>query len=306
MTEAEWLSSKDPMAMLRVAAGRISNCCGCKWADNLDGTISMLPGENCCPRCDNAPFLDGFKAFTSDRKLRLFSCACANLARLARTEAYDFVGRDGERWPGNQPEIEGISDAVFFARIWCRSQTDREFLTPAMKCDLLRSIIGNPYRPILLPKKQPACTRCGSGSWRVITSEMMWCRDCDMRWQWPADAYQCPLLSQRVRALAEEAYNQMLGEKCNRCNGRGWFDGGEEDEGIAGLVVECPALVVECPACRGFGRICHGCLDNDRLAILADAVEDAGCTEQSILDQLRGVGPHFRGLWSLDLLLGKE
>jgi hypothetical protein len=43
-----------------------------------------------------------------------------------------------------------------------------------------------------------------------------------------------------------------------------------------------------------------------RLPILADALEDAGCTEQAILDHLRGPGPHVRGCHVVDLLLGKS
>jgi hypothetical protein len=44
----------------------------------------------------------------------------------------------------------------------------------------------------------------------------------------------------------------------------------------------------------------------DRLPILADALEDAGCTETEQLTHLRAPGPHARGCWALDLLLGKE
>jgi hypothetical protein len=44
----------------------------------------------------------------------------------------------------------------------------------------------------------------------------------------------------------------------------------------------------------------------DRLPILADALEDAGCADAAILDHLRGPGPPVRGCWPLDLLLGKE
>jgi hypothetical protein len=43
----------------------------------------------------------------------------------------------------------------------------------------------------------------------------------------------------------------------------------------------------------------------DRLAVLADALEEAGCTDQTILDHLRGPGPHVRGCWAVDLVLGK-
>jgi Family of unknown function (DUF6361) len=39
---------------------------------------------------------------------------------------------------------------------------------------------------------------------------------------------------------------------------------------------------------------------------LADALEDAGCTSQDILDHCRQPGEHCRGCWVADLLLGKE
>jgi hypothetical protein len=49
-----------------------------------------------------------------------------------------------------------------------------------------------------------------------------------------------------------------------------------------------------------------GHLDTARLAVLADALEDAGCTDATILDHLRGPGLHVRGCWVVDTLLGKE
>jgi hypothetical protein len=44
----------------------------------------------------------------------------------------------------------------------------------------------------------------------------------------------------------------------------------------------------------------------DRLPILADALEDAGCTDPTLLAHLRGPGPHVLGCWAVDLLLGKH
>jgi len=44
----------------------------------------------------------------------------------------------------------------------------------------------------------------------------------------------------------------------------------------------------------------------ERLPILADALEEAGCTDDAILEHLRGPGPHVRGCWALDLILGRE
>lgn len=42
------------------------------------------------------------------------------------------------------------------------------------------------------------------------------------------------------------------------------------------------------------------------MPILADALEEAGCTSADILDHCRGSGPHVRGCWVVDLVLGKE
>ncbi|AMV28725.1 hypothetical protein VT84_30245 [Gemmata sp. SH-PL17] len=43
----------------------------------------------------------------------------------------------------------------------------------------------------------------------------------------------------------------------------------------------------------------------DRLPILADALMDAGCANDDLLNHLRSDGPHVRGCWALDLVLGK-
>ena len=43
----------------------------------------------------------------------------------------------------------------------------------------------------------------------------------------------------------------------------------------------------------------------ERLPILADALEDAGCSDADLLAHLREPGHHVRGCWALDLVLGK-
>jgi hypothetical protein len=47
-------------------------------------------------------------------------------------------------------------------------------------------------------------------------------------------------------------------------------------------------------------------LDPVRLSVLADALEDGGCRDEPLLAHLRGPGPHVRGCWALDLVLGKQ
>jgi hypothetical protein len=42
------------------------------------------------------------------------------------------------------------------------------------------------------------------------------------------------------------------------------------------------------------------------LPILADTLQDAGCEDERLLGHCRGDGPHVRGCWALDLVLGLE
>ncbi|HEY1067634.1 MAG TPA: hypothetical protein VGE52_16035 [Pirellulales bacterium] len=49
-----------------------------------------------------------------------------------------------------------------------------------------------------------------------------------------------------------------------------------------------------------------GHIDPVILAVLADAVEECGCPDQEIAEHLRTAGPHVRGCWALDLVLGKS
>jgi hypothetical protein len=45
--------------------------------------------------------------------------------------------------------------------------------------------------------------------------------------------------------------------------------------------------------------------DFGAMPILADALQDAGCENEEILAHCRSEGPHFRGCWVVDLVLGK-
>ncbi len=46
-----------------------------------------------------------------------------------------------------------------------------------------------------------------------------------------------------------------------------------------------------------------GRLANDRLAVLADLLDDEGCENDALLSHLRDSEPHFRGCWALDACL---
>jgi hypothetical protein len=44
----------------------------------------------------------------------------------------------------------------------------------------------------------------------------------------------------------------------------------------------------------------------DRMPILADALQDADCDNEEILNHCRSEGPHVRGCWVVDLLLRRS
>jgi hypothetical protein len=70
--------------------------------------------------------------------------------------------------------------------------------------------------------------------------------------------------------------------------------------------VPAPTMHSLARAAYEYRELPSGALDPDRLAVLSDALEEAGCTDASILDHLRGPGPHVRGCWVIDTILGKE
>jgi hypothetical protein len=59
---------------------------------------------------------------------------------------------------------------------------------------------------------------------------------------------------------------------------------------------------------RAAVKLAQGIYDDeafDRLGILADALEEAGCADERILRHCREGGVHVRGCWVVDLVLGK-
>jgi hypothetical protein len=67
-----------------------------------------------------------------------------------------------------------------------------------------------------------------------------------------------------------------------------------------------PQVVALAQAANDQRGLPTGTLDVPRLAVLADALEDAGCTDADLLNHLRGPGPHYRGCWVVDLILGNR
>jgi len=298
MPEFEWLASNDPAAMLESA-----------------NHIATVNGERI--------------GLISDRKLRLFACACCRLVwdkltdpRSRRAVVVAERYADGRATEGELVEAqEGADVAVCY-----RQSTETAHLTmahcremwrqqPAAQVALLRDIAGNPWNPVELPYQRACPSTCRyddiSGRVAPLSAARPFCPGCSTPWR-------CPWFTPNVVSLAEAAY---AGEACGRCGGEGEVMTVLENVPDAfGGVDSRRQRRVQCPSCDGTGRT-GGALDAHRLAVLADALEDAGCDDASILRHLReqpreiytGHGNselyepvHVRGCWVVDLLLGKE
>lgn len=106
------------------------------------------------------------------------------------------------------------------------------------------------------------------------------------------------------------------GETCEQCNGLGWTKdfvpyatrdkcepckstGHKPSPVLAPLVLSLAEAVYT-------QRQSDGTLNPDALAVLWDALEDAGCGSDAFRAALLSPGPHYRGFWALDLILGRE
>ena len=200
------------------------------------------------------------KGCASERRLRLFACACVRAAwpwtgepdhpavgaaeRFAdgQADAAALLAVRNAPWsprtfgfrfgPAKAIVVRAAATATTSPAAWSAARNAADASAriegtppehPREQCDLLRDIIASPYRPVAVC---PAC------------------------------------LTPQVVALARAAYDRR--------------------------------------------HLPSGELDQARLAVLADALEDAGMADPDLLNHLRGPGPHYRGCWAVDLILGKQ
>jgi hypothetical protein len=321
MTEQEWLASEDPAAMLRLVSGRRSNCCGCLWVDNGDETVSLAGGQRCCRLCDNSSPLAGYSQVATARQLRLFACATWRDRRNPNARllaAIEEAERDADgsvtSCIHDHRDVTVANPSVMQASVCAVSHatvpTTEGHTTPARTAAVMRDIVGNPFRP--------AKWLCKCGRAVVVREWRNWFRCCDCGEMQPCMA------AGNVRRLADAVYSD-----CHRASGH------LDSVGLAAVAdaleeAGCPAeedppkTLHKCPHCGNPGRhcsICYGtskvlaacgtCLDKKRIWTGMDGMKWYPCgvcpkpTPHPLLAHLRSPGPHVRGCWAIDLVIGK-
>jgi hypothetical protein len=140
------------------------------------------------------------------------------------------------------------------------------------------------------------------------------------------DCDECPALEAALGNAEQAAYVTwcLVGDGgTNRRGTRDFWDRARQERAAQARLVRCvfgnPFLPVHfdtlwrtadgvsvAQAAYDTRALPSGELGPVRLAVLADALEEAGCADSGLLGHLHSPGPHVRGCWPLDLVLGKE
>jgi hypothetical protein len=263
MTEAEWLACTDPQKMLEFLQNR---------ASGLRSRALRLLGF--------PPYLP------SDRKLRLFACACCRRTwHLLEDQAWQVVelaerDADGQASAAELQRALPLVDSRLMLLALQGGSKAAKAATYAAGGAINRNI-AEKCRVV-------ARDAAGAYAWDVAGAAKN--ASDATRWAPAWNAAEATEL-RRQAALLHDLFGNLFRRVAFDSD---WLT--RHDSSI-------PQLAQSVYEDRDLPS---GHLDHHRLAVLADALEDAGCTDQDILAHCRGPGPHVRGCWVVDLLLGKE
>jgi hypothetical protein len=230
------------------------------------------------------PMLDRLKGPSHSRRIRLFACGCCRMARHLIDDARIWAAVEtAERFADGECNVEELDDAA----------NESNHLYP--------EILSAPHR--YAARAAYNTTEHGYQVWQVKGT---WA-DVTLALEGAALIASTP--REDLNAVLETWQEAHLG------SGRavGWTDAEPEKE-IASLlrcVVGNPLRPVAFdPVWRSESAVLlasaiYAERAFDRLPILADALEEAGCDHPDVLAHCRGPGPHARGCWVVDGVLGK-
>jgi hypothetical protein len=235
--------------------------------------------------------LDHLKPRTSYRKLRLFAVACCRrLAPLAPDgygdrEAFGEALDVNERWAdGLTTREEGRLAKSYLGQVsddyWRSSREHRTLFEAALGMCLYDAV-------------QAACEASEKAVLRMmLEGAPREIHDLVFRWspglQSPPQERRPTPQSRAEEAAQADLLREIFGNPFRPARlDPAWFAWGD------GVAAKLARKIYED---RAF----------DRLPVLGDALEDAGCADEQVLSHCRRPGEHVRGCWAVDLLLRRE
>ena len=244
---------------------------------------------------DPKPMLVLVRGKVSERKLRLFAAACCrNIWDLLRDKRCRQAVEVAERFADGQARLDELAAAE-------RSAGDAERRAMSRILELTG---GRGWHGPLPPDLEEAQHARGTAAAAVAAAARAGLAVAAER-----AALQCVMVAATGRDRWEDGRPVQLAVDALQCDLlRDIFGNPFHPATLdsAWLTWNDAAVVRLAHAAYEERHLPEGSLDNSRLAVLADALEEAGCADADILDHLRGPGTHVRGCWPIDLCLGKS
>jgi hypothetical protein len=229
---------------------------------------------------DVRPMLEHVRGRAADRKLRLFAVACCRRV-----------------WPLVRAEVWGRAVAVAdgYADGRCSETELRDAGWPAHGAS--RVVTAGPTVREAHADRAAAAAEAAAAATSYRTRV----------WPDTSESYFAAVVAAQHAALAAKFATRAAG-------GAGRPAAKRERRVQAGLLRDVfgPRLPPAClptawrtSAVVGLAEAIYEGRAFDRLPILTDALEEAGCADPDYLDHCRGGGPHVRGCWVVDVILGK-
>jgi hypothetical protein len=232
---------------------------------------------------DPGPMLKSLRGKASDRKLRLFAVACCHRVRAyikdERSQAaVEFAERNSEKGVARQRGRPGVFRA---AMIVCREAEAHSRRTNNLSEHMARMVAVNAANAALalIQPRAAWAAEFAAGFSAQLSALVRQLAD-------PMSAS----AGFDVAAMRPEKEHQAALLRCIFGN-------------PFGPVAPDPAWWT--PATGTLAATMYETRDFAAMPLLADILEEAGCPAE-VSEHCRGPGPHVRGCWVVDLVLGKE
>lgn len=286
MTEQEWLACTDPIPMLNLVRGPVSV-----------KTREVYGRE--------VPCEGYFDRKTSDRKLRLFSCACfRRLWHLLDDDHCKRLVEAGQRYGGGenllQFPLDAARNAVMLSERAADEPISSEELRAASEGPDAFHIPAQDYVACYDPGPDPFDNELVASGHAAYAAYYACDTDpaCGSSAVIKEAAYAVAYLRTTDRGDINEQGD--IAERAAHC---------ALLRDILGPVPFRPlkvALTWQTSTLTSLAQAIYQERAYDRLPVPATALEDAGCHDAELLAHCRQPGGHVRGCWVVDLLLGKQ
>jgi hypothetical protein len=266
---------------------------------------------------DLAAMLDFLEERASDRKLRLFACACCRVYWMHQDQASWRVVEEAERLADGLMLKHGLFDS----RDPLHGGANRAALSTAtgpaiiaarqVAEDMVETAAEHADYDFETSIHEAVDAAIGKDAWDTLSAA-----DQDAAVEAAVSAAGGDVAREAVKEAAREAardkqlslLREIFGNPFRLSRAIPTSGQPETISELARIAYDLRLLPSGYKPTRTWDAVAPGPghLDAQRLYVLADALEQAGYTGSDILVHLRSPDPHVRGCWALDLILGRS